>query len=367
MNGIHIPAQRLHDFALRVFEAAGVEPAAARKAADVLIWTSLRGVDTHGIRNLKRYYIQGIDDGAMRPNARLQVEHQSDTAAVLNSDAGLGLSHAVDAMQQAIDMAGKSGIGVVTVRNANHFGAAGYYAHMAVEADMIGFAATGYFFPHGQKTAVVPFGGLLPMLSTNPLAMACPAGEMPPFVLDMSTSVSAVNRIELWQELGRAIPTGWGLDADHRPTTEASQVHKLIPLGGLEQAGGHKGFGLALAVQILTGLLSGAWREDPDQGRVLGDRQGTTHGFAQEGVGQTFAAIRIDRFAQPETFKRGVDAMIQTLNESPAAEGVERVLVPGQPEHETEQQRSRDGIPLTESTWNELQELAHRFDVPLTQ
>ena len=268
-------------------------------------------------------------------------------------------------MHRVIDKARSSGIGVATVRNGNHFGAAGYYAHMAVETDMIGLAATGYFFPHGQQSAVVPFGGLLPMLSTNPLAMACPGCELPPFVLDMSTSVSAVNRIELWEELGRAIPIGWALDEQHEPTVDPAEVRKLIPLGGLDEAGGHKGYGLGLAVQIMAGLLSGAWRENPQPDRVLGDRPEPQHGFAQEGAGFVFAAIRIDKFAPPIQFRRGVDALIRSLNDSPAAEAAGRVLVPGQLEHEVEQQRRRDGIPIQPATLDDLRELSARFDVPL--
>jgi len=365
VNGTNISAERLREFAAHIFQAAGVESDDARRAADVLIWTSLRGVDTHGIRNLKRYYIQGIDDGTIDPVAQLQVERESGGTATLNSNAGLGLCHAVQAMRRAIDKADSGGVGVVTVRNANHFGAAGYYAHMAVESGMIGFAATGYFFPHGQRTAVVPFGGLLPMLSTNPLAMACPCSEMPPFVLDMSTSISAFNRIELWNELGRTIPTGWALDEEHQPTTDPSNVHKLVSLGGLDRMGGHKGFGLALAVQILTGLLSGAWREDPKPDRILGDRAEAKDGFGQEGIGHIFAAVRIDQFGPPDQFRRGVDAMIKTLNESPPRNGVDRVYVPGQLEHEAERKRSRAGIPIHESTLTDLRELSARFGVAL--
>ena len=364
-----ISAQNLRTFTQNIFLAAGFCAADAQHATDVLVWASLRGVDTHGIRNLKRYYIEcasiGWRDGMIIPDAQLSTEHESDVSAALNANGGLGLSAGVSAMQLAIDKASEHGVGIVTVRNSTHFGAAGYYAQMAVEHDMLGFASTGYFFPHGQEKAVVPFGGLLPMLSTNPLAMACPGHECPPFVLDMSTSVVPVNRIEMLQELGKSIPLGWAFDKNHQSATDPGSVHKVVPLGGGTEFGGHKGYGLALAGWILTGLLSGAWRTTPQPDRVLGISPETKNGFAQEGIGHIFAAVRLDQFGDPELMKRGLDSMTKTLNESPPAEGFQRVLVPGQMEHETEQQRTKAGIPLPEATLAELQSLAEQFDVPL--
>jgi LDH2 family malate/lactate/ureidoglycolate dehydrogenase len=282
----------------------------------------------------------------------------------LNANGGLGLSVSVRAMEMAINKAREQGMGMVTVRNSTHFGAAGFYAHMAVAHDMLGFASTGYFFPHGQDKAVVPFGGLLPMLSTNPLAMACPSSSFP-FILDLSTSVVPVNRVEMLEELGKAIPLGWALDANHQPTTDPQAVRKMTPLGGAIEYGGHKGYGLALGSWILTGLLSGAWRSNPMPDRILGNPPETKNGFAQEGIGHVFAAVRLDRFGDPESIKKGLGSMIQTLNQSPPAPGCERVFVPGQKEAETLLERQRDGIPLMESTWADLCSLSNQFGIPL--
>lgn len=371
MTNVLIDADALRVFTHKCFVASGISQDDAESATDVLLWASLRGVDTHGIRNLKAYYIDATGgvgryrDGAVHPNAELTVDQESETTAALNANGGLGLSVSVNAMQRAITKARDHGVGVVTVRNSTHFGAAGYYAHMAVEHDMLGFASTGYFFPHGQEKAVVPFGGLLPMLSTNPLAMACPSASFPPFVLDMSTSVVPVNRIEMLEELGRAIPIGWALDEEHRPTSQPDAVTKMTPLGGATEYGGHKGYGLALAGWILTGLLSGAWRSNPLTDRVLGETTETKHGFAQEGIGHAFAAIRLDQFGEPSIIKQGLDAMIRTLNESPAADGFEQVQLPGQIEHRTEQHRRANGIPLPKSTVASLRSLSDRFEIPL--
>lgn len=366
-----IPAENLREFTLKVFIASGIAEEEARLATDVLIWASLRGVDTHGIRNLKRYYIDsaagvGRRDGVIIPDARLTIEEDHPTTAALNANGGLGLSVSVRAMNMAIDKAKGQGVGVVTVRNSTHFGAAGYYAHMAVEHDMLGFASTGYFFPHGQEKAVVPFGGLWPMLSTNPLAMACPSSSFP-FLLDLSTSIVPVNRVEMLEELGKTIPESWALDKDHSPTTDPKAVRKMVPLGGATEFGGHKGYALALGGWIMTGLLSGAWRTDPIPDRVLGTTPEPKNGFAQEGIGHIFAAVRLDHFGDPETIKRGLASMFESLTQSPPAPGFDQVLVPGQKEAMTLKHREREGIPLSPATWADLRSLSEQYGIPLCE
>lgn len=369
MTHTRIAVDRLRTFSIAVFEAAGAPHDHAVRATDVLLWASLRGVDTHGIRNLKRYYLDasgvGRRDGKIQFDAELTLDHETPTTAAFNGNGGLALSLSVQAMDCAIRKAKESGVGVTTVRNSTHFGAAGYYAWMAVEHDMIGFASCGYLFAHGQPKSVLPFGGILPMLSTNPVAMACPADKLPPFVLDMSTSIVPVNRIELYEEEGKTVPSDWALDANRQPTTKPGEVHSVVPLGGGTMFGGHKGYGLALASWIVTSLLSGAWRTDADPERVLGAKPEPKHGFAQEGIGHSFAAIRIDRFCDPQVFKQGLDAMIRSMNDSPPAEGFQQVLVPGQDAHKTEQERRRDGIPINAATLAALESLSQQYGVPL--
>jgi LDH2 family malate/lactate/ureidoglycolate dehydrogenase len=369
MTVTRVSADRLRKFSIAVFEAAGAPREHAERATDVLIWASLRGVDTHGIRNLKRYYLDasgvGRRDGTIVMDAELTLDSESPTTAAFDAHSGLALSLSVQAMQCAIRKAQESGVGIVTVRNSTHFGPAGYYAAMAVEHDMLGFASCGYLFPRGQTKAVLPFGGLWPMLSTNPLAMACPADKQPPFVLDMSTSIVPVNRIELYEEEGRTVPSDWALDKNRQPTTKPEDVHSVVPLGGATNFGGHKGYGLALASWILTGLLSGAWRTDVERDRVLGETPEPKYGFAQEGIAHCFAAVRIDRFGDPRLFRQGMDAMIQSVNDSPPVEGFPQVQVPGQGAHATALERSRDGIPVNSATMASLQSLSEQYGVPL--
>lgn len=369
MTHQRIQADRLRKFSVAVFEAAGAPGDHARRATDVLIWASLRGVDTHGIRNLKRYYLDasgvGRRDGKIVMDAELTLDHESATTASFDAHSGLALSLSVQAMDCAIQKARESGVGIATVRNSTHFGPAGYYAWMAVEHDMLGFASCSYFFPNGQPKAVLPFGGLLPMLSTNPIAMAAPADKLPAFVLDMSTSIVPVNRIELYEEEGQPVPSGWAIDKNRQPTTRPDDVHSIMPLGGATSFGGHKGYGMAVASWILTGLLSGAWRKDVDIARVLGELPEPKYGYSQEGMAHSFAAIRLDQFGDPQLFKQGMDAMIRAMNESPAADGFSKVTVAGQGAEMTMQERLRDGIPVNSTTMTALQSLSEEYGVPL--
>ena len=355
----------LRQFAAAVFENLNVPADHARRGADTLVDTSLRGVDTHGIRNLKRYYVDDIERGLIDPSAGLTTEGSTPVSDSQNANGGLGISLATHSMETAITKAHESGVGLVTVRNANHFGAAGQFASMALEHDMIGVASTGCFFPHGQSFAVLPFGGLIAMLSTNPIALAAPAGDLPPFLLDMSTAIAPCNRIERWQELGREIPDGWAKDPEGNWTSDPERAKQLIPLGGLGLLGGHKGYGLSLAVQIMTCVLSGGWRQDPDVGAILGDNPRPFDGYGQERMGQFFAAIRIDQFAEPDVFKARLQTMIRALNESPAVDGADQVLVPGQLEAACWSERMRDGIPLPPSTLADFRALSERFHLPL--
>jgi LDH2 family malate/lactate/ureidoglycolate dehydrogenase len=383
-------------FATAVFEHEGVPTQEAHDAASALMWASVRGVDTHGIRNLKRYYIDGIRNGAIRSTCQLDIDRDTPVATATNARSSLGLVAATRGMQLAIEKAKATGVGLVSIQQSQHFGAAGVYAHLAAEQDMIGLAMTGYFFQNGQSRAVLPFGGALPMFSTNPLAFACPCENHPPFVLDMATSVVPVNRLELMQERGVAIPHGWGLDAEGKSTTVPEEFASVLPLGGMEQLGGHKGFGLMMMVQILTGVLSSAWKQldetsdvaetaMPDKpvaqrsddrsqpllpvesrgSLVLGDRPEPRYGYAQEGVGQFLAAIRIDQFMDVAQFKQSMSTMIQCINDSPASAGFDKVQVAGQPEAVTMEERLAKGVPLEPSTLRDLTALAEETGIQL--
>ncbi len=193
-----------------------------------------------------------------------------------------------------------------------------------------------------------PVFSLQPMFGTNPLSVAIPCGDEPTYVLDMATAVVPVNRVVKANEDGQQIPLGWCLDAEGRPTTKI-----YLPLGSTRELGAHKGFGLAMFVEVLTALFSGGWSDASGEG------------FAQERIAHFFGAIRIDLFRNAAEFKTGMDAMLQSLGAAPPAPGQDRVYMPGEIEHETAEQRRRTGIPLTDQELSDLRELSSTYGVPL--
>ncbi|OUC08207.1 hypothetical protein RY27_10360, partial [Litorilinea aerophila] len=244
-------------------------------------------------------------------------------------------------------------------RHSHHFGAAGYYPWMALQQDLIGIGLTGRFAARGAEIGVVPTFAAVPMFSTNPISIAFPTAEEPPFLLDMATSITPYNRVKMYQELGRILPLGWGMDDQGQPATDPAVVRRLYPLGGSREMGGHKGYGLAMVVEVLCAGLSGEWCDGHDED----DR--CFEGYAQTHDAHFFGAIRVDLFRPLEEFKRSMDAMIRALHAAPKEPGQERIYVAGEIEHETEQERRRKGIPLPANVVADLQELSRRFDVPL--
>jgi LDH2 family malate/lactate/ureidoglycolate dehydrogenase len=253
------------------------------------------------------------------------------------------------------------------MRNTNHLGAAGFLSHMAVKDNMIGVCLSGKMYAEGNDTGMPPVFSLQPMFGTNPLSVAIPCGNEPPYVLDMSSTVVPVNRVELMREKGESIPAGWCLDSDGRPTTDPAAAKIMLPLGSAREQGAHKGFGLALVVEVLTALLSEGWAKRTDQPVTTDDTaaEDSSSRFSQDSIAHFFGAMRIELFRDPDDFKIGMDAMVAAIHRAPVAPGCERVIVPGEMEHETEAIRRREGIPLRESEVRDLRDLAERYDVPL--
>jgi LDH2 family malate/lactate/ureidoglycolate dehydrogenase len=355
-----VSADTLRQFVERVFLRIGYRSDQAAEAADVLMWASLRGIDTHGVRNLKSYYVDRTLAGTLRPAAEVRVVRETPTAACLDGDSGLGLTCARHAMQLTIEKCRSAGMAMVCVRNTHHLGPAGFYAHMAVERGMIGLCATGHFFGRGNWIGMAPPGSMAAMLSTNPLAFAAPCGRHGPFVLDMATAVATVNRLEMHGQEGRPIPAGWADDTDGKPTTDPSKGRLLLPLGGSAELGGHKGAGLGIMVSVLSGVLSGAWASlaAADAGNELAENR-----YDQPSMGHAFAAVRIDAFQPVETFCAALDAMIDALHSAPTKSPEVRLCYPGEQEFATAAQRSEHGIPISGFLFHELCDLARRLDV----
>ncbi|MBI4587278.1 MAG: Ldh family oxidoreductase [Candidatus Rokubacteria bacterium] len=356
-DAVIVRHSQLQTFITDVLGALGMPPHIAEPTARLMVHTDLRGVDSHGIGMLPRY-VEWTQGGFIDPAAEPKTVRDDLATALLDGQKGLGYYPSTVAMELAIAKARTYGVGIVAVRNSNHFGAAANYSMMALAHDMIGLATT-----NSPYISMVPTFGRAPMLSTNPLSIAAPAGAEPPFVLDMATTTVAVGKLTIASRWGRPIPEGWAMDPTGRPTTDAkvALAHRLLsPLGGSRALGGHKGYGLGVMVDILSGTLSGAvygnlfFRSDMPKEKL-------------HNVGHCFAAIEPARFRPLEEFKADMDDMLRALKQSPKAEGEERIYTAGEPEAECEQRRLAEGIPLAPVLVRQVNEIARARGVrPLT-
>ena len=333
-------------FTAAVLERCGVEAGDADAVATVLVDANLRGVDTHGVALLP-LYARRLRSGAIAARPNIQVVRETASFALLGGGNGLGQLVSVRAMRLALRKAGETGAAIVGVRNSNHFGAAAHYAVMAANDRKIGLAMTV-----GAGNCMAPWGGVDNLLSNNPLAIAVPAGEEAPPVLDMATSVVARGKVIAAAKEGHPISPGWALDAAGQPTTDpqAALEGLLVPIGG------YKGYGLTVMIGLLAGALTGA---------AL-DRQ--VRPFLDETVapangGHLFGAIDVGAAGPVEEFCARVDAHVRTIRESRRAPEVERIYVPGEIEHLTARERRANGIPLGPSSVQELDRLAVELDV----
>ncbi len=348
-----INAEALETFTCALFERMGIPPAHAADAAAVLLYASRRGVETHGVRNVKPIYHKQISNGVINLNPTFTIDHETPVSARVDGAAGLGLVAGPWAMRLAMQKARESGVGMVTVHNSYHYGAAGYYPWIAVNEDLIGISMTGRFYAEGAEYGVLPTYGAKSMFSTNPIAISFPTAQEPPWLLDMATSVVPFNRVAMLRDNNMPIPLGWGVTEEGEPTTDPGLVRSLFPVGGERATGGHKGYGLMMMVSVLCNVLSGGW-----DGGMAGKSMGLNND------GHFFAAMRVDLFRPLDEFKASIDEMIRALHDAPKAKGHDRIYVAGEIEHETEQLRVRYGIPLTEFVANELQALGDEYGVP---
>ena len=359
-TGSAVGAEALADLCVQVFEKMGVPAHDARITADVLVQANLRGIDSHGVARLARY-VNGLRDGVMlaRPEERVVVE--TPTTVTLDAGAGLGQPVSYRAMTTAIDKARENGCGFATVRNSNHYGIAGYYAMMALEHDMIGISTTN------AAVLVVPTFGCDAMYGTNPIALAVPADEERPIVIDMATSTVPRGKLEVYNRQEKTLPLGWATDERGVPTTDAAHVLDnfvkragggLLPLGGAgEEFSGYKGYGMGLMVEILSAVLPGAasltsvYPKDAS-GKPL-----------PASLGHFFGAWRLDAFRPAGAFKADMDNLIRELKGGNLAEGASRIYVHGEKEFEEAERRSQRGIPLEAKVEASLKQIAAELDV----
>jgi len=324
-----------------ILKAAGVRSHEAALIADCLVYANLRGVDTHGVIRLK-FYLQRIAAGGDNPQAQISVVRESATTALLDADNAFGPVAGARAMDLAIAKARDCGVGVVAVRRANHFGTAAYYAERPLREGMIGVCMTNVV------ASMAPPGGRAARVGNSPIALAFPSGEEPPVIFDAATSVAPWGALIEAGLRGELLPPDSFLDSQGRPTRDAQAV---LDGGFLLPIAEHKGYGLALSIALLTGLLAGG-AFDTD----------ITYPYTEVSVpgdnSFLMAALRVDQFVPVDEYTRRMDEVIRLIRDTPTAEGVERVLLPGQREHETARERSRTGIALSRKQVDEVRGLA---------
>ncbi|MEN4011285.1 MAG: Ldh family oxidoreductase [Chloroflexota bacterium] len=344
-------ADDLHKYIVRFFTRLKVSEEHAHIAANVLISADLRGVSSHGIIRLHSYYGSRLVKGLINPASPFRVVSETPATLLIDGESGLGMVVGYHTMQAVIEKARLSGAALGSVRNSNHYGIAGYYAMMALPHDMIGVSFTN------AQPLVAPTYGRSRVLGTNPIAVAAPALNARPYVLDMATSIVPIGKITVYDKAGEKIPAGWGIDKDGKVTTEPKDVLNggaLMPLGGIDLMRGYKGYGLALLVDIFSGILSGA---------ATGPNVGAPGKDLPANVGHFFAAVRIDAFRDPLEFKSDLDRLMATLKAAPKAEGHERIYIHGEKEFELEEHNRQHGVPLLVEVVKGLREAGEQIGV----
>ncbi|TDQ08830.1 Ldh family oxidoreductase [Pedobacter metabolipauper] len=349
--------EKLREFTENVFLKMGCTTADAQLAADVLLRSDLRGIDSHGVARLSGY-IRLWEKERINATPVIKVVYETATTATVDGDGGLGLVVAPFAMKIAIEKAKLYGTGWVAVRNSNHFGIAGYHALLAVEQEMIGISMTN------ASPLVAPTYANERLLGTNPMCYAFPAGKYPPVVVDMATAAAANGKLEIAQRANLPIPEGWAQDKDGNTSTNPHQLKEggsLLPLGSDKDHGSHKGYGLSATVDILSAVLSGAnygpwvppfvsFLEPPS------DPVGA-------GIGHFFGAMRVDGFRPAQEFKDHLDNWIERFKQAKTVDPDKQVIIPGEPEYAFEQERRTAGIPLIDAVVHDLNELADKLGI----
>jgi len=343
-----VPADQLHQLAKAVLLSTGISEPDAQVTAECLVSANLRGVDTHGVIRLK-VYTDRLRAGGNNPKPDIRVLRESPVTAVMDADNALGPVAGHRGMVAAMDKAAQAGVGMVAMRRSNHYGPAAHYAMMALGRDMVGVSMTNVL------ASMPPTGGRKAILGNNPVSVAIPAGEEPAVVLDIATSRSSWGKVFSCAQTGEPLPPGGYLDGEGRPTRDPQDI-----LGGggcLLPIADYKGYGMALVISVLTGLLAdGLFDTDIPHPYNFLERGGENAYFQ--------AAFRIDQFADVDHFKARMDGCIRLIRQCPTAADADRIYLPGEKEHLTHLDRSANGIPLNPNMIAELRDLAQGAGVP---
>ncbi|MCC6613405.1 MAG: Ldh family oxidoreductase [Anaerolineae bacterium] len=344
-----LTAQQLQEIGTALFDAVGSPHDESTWVAETLVRANLVGHDSHGVVRFTQY-VNHVRNGEVHPGADMKIEHETPTTAVLNANLGWGQVAAREAMRIAIDKASQHSLGAVVVQNCPHIGRLGEYVEMAAREGMIGLAVVN---SHGGGEAVAPWGGIDRRFTPNPIAFAAPSGLDYPILMDITTSSVPEGKVRVARHRGEQLPADCIIDADGNPTTDPAAFYgpplgALLPLGGVL---GHKGYGLIMMTELLGGILSGAGASgEPTESK---------------GNGLFIQAIDIKAFTTMDAFQERVRNLVGFVKTSRRRPGVEEILLPGEPEYRTAQQRSRDGIQVEASIWDEIQAQADALSVRL--
>lgn len=356
---IIVPVQVLRSFAVDVFTAAGVPRGDAGICADVLIASDIRGIESHGMSRLKMY-IDRIIDGRQKPVTKITIERETPSTALIDGHDGMGAVISTKAMSMAINKAKEVGTGTVAVRNSTHFGIAGYYPLMAVKEDMIGVCVTN------TRPSMAPTFGVQPMLGTNPIAFGAPTDEGEPFLYDGATTIIQRGKVEIHARKDKLLHEGYVLDQYGNPAVDPHEIlsglnndiNSLLPLGGQgEEFGGHKGYGLATIVEILSASLqNGNFLTGLTGFSGIGNKQ-------PFGIGHFFQAIAIDAFTSADEFKKTTGEILRALRNSKKASNSARIYTAGEKEAEESVKAIREGVSISTNLAAELNKLARDYNL----
>ncbi len=347
----------LKEFCTKAFSKVGFTKKEAGIIVDVLLLSDLFGIESHGVQRLARYH-KGIEKGLIKLDAKPEIVFETPISAVIDGHEGMGQLISHKAMNLAIKKAQKKGVGIVSVRNSNHYGIAGYYAKMASDVGLIGWSTTN------SEAIMVPTYGRMAMIGSNPIAMAMPA-EPYDFLFDASTTVVTRGKLEMYNKAEKALPDGWALDKDGKPSTNAADVLKnivakngggIMPLGGSDEVlGSHKGYGYGMICEIFSSILS----------------QGATSNYAMTGgkgkICHSFMAINPAFFGNPEDIKKHFSKFLQELRDAPKAEGQARIYTHGEKEVEATKRILKDGVPVNINTVYEMIDMAKYVGLSYTK
>lgn len=343
-DSILIPTESLQEFGQAIFQKVRVPEQHAKETAEILVDANLRGIDTHGIY-LSNLYARRLEKLLINPHPEFHFEKKRAGVGVLDADFSLGQPATLEAARYAVQMAKDAGVGIVTVKNSNHFGAAAYYGEFIASQDCIGLVMSD------GECDVIPFGGREKFLGTNPICCCVPSEHQPWFCMDMATSEVAFGKVRAAAEAGQSIPANWAVDRNGQPVTDAKQTYAVVPMSGA------KGYALGLMIEILSSRLTGM----PYGANIIRKFDDWEN---KAFMGHYIQAIDIEAFCPVEEFKRGMDELIADLKSQPTASGVEEILLPGEPEWRNKLKRTKEGCAIRKEDANLLAELGEDMGVP---